>query len=130
MKQTTNENAANRSSYVGAVYTRGERLVKKEILDSMPKVWSDLHRNGYIHIHDLDAYGQTYNCLTFDFSRFPYGKITAKTDEGKIVQLFDALELVIEEYGNEQSGGMAFPNFDDDIEGMISHLGVKKLTLI
>jgi ribonucleoside-triphosphate reductase (formate) len=126
MKQTTNENAANRSSYVGAVYTRGERLVKKEILDSMPKVWSDLHRNGYIHIHDLDAYGQTYNCLTFDFSRFPYGKITAKTDEGKIIQLFDALELMIEEYGNEQSGGMAFPNFDDDIEGMISHLGVKE----
>lgn len=57
MKQNNNENAANRYSYVGNNY-------------SLPEEWSKLHKDGYIHIHDLDAYGQTYNCLTFDLSNF------------------------------------------------------------
>ena len=73
MKQNTNENAANRTSYIGHVYTVGERAYKKEILDSLPAEWKDLHTKGYIHIHDLDAYGLTYNCLTFNLvPNFPY----------------------------------------------------------
>ena len=57
--QKCNENAANRYSYVGEVYTLGERVKKKEILSSLPQEWRDLHEKGFIHIHDLDAYGLT-----------------------------------------------------------------------
>ena len=58
--QKCNENAANRYSYVGEVYNVGESKRKEEILNSLPAEWSDLHKKGYIHIHDLDAYGLTY----------------------------------------------------------------------
>ena len=63
MKQNNNENAANRYSYVGNNYSLGEKDFKNAILNSLPEEWSKLHKDGCIHIHDLDAYGQTYNCL-------------------------------------------------------------------
>ena len=73
MKQLKNDNAANRTSYVGYVYNVGEKEYKNKILNSLPKEWADLHRTGAIHIHDLDAYDLTYNCLTFDIiNKFPY----------------------------------------------------------
>lgn len=58
------ENASMRKTYVATVYDEGERAVEKEVLDNLPAKWSLLHKDGHIHIHDLDAYGLTYNCLT------------------------------------------------------------------
>lgn len=126
MKQLTNENAANRSSYVGSVYNIGERAVKREILDSLPPEWSRLHREGYIHIHDLDAYGKTYNCLTFDFlNAFPYKQFEGLTDSGKIIRLFGFIKTMLADMGNEQSGGMAFANFDNELATIFENLGVR-----
>ena len=64
--QKCNENAANRYSYVGQIYNMGEKQRKADVLSNLPAQWSELHTKGYIHIHDLDAYGLTYNCLTFN----------------------------------------------------------------
>ena len=44
MKQLKNDNAANRTSYVGYVYNVGEKEYKNKILNSLPKEWADLHR--------------------------------------------------------------------------------------
>ena len=63
----TYENASDRKSYVGTIFNKGSDFTKKEILHNLPKEWSDLHTKGYIYIHDLDAYGITYNCLNFNF---------------------------------------------------------------
>ena len=115
MKQTNNENAANRISYVGNNYSIGEKTIKNETLDNLPKEWKELHQSGMIHIHDLDAYGQTYNCLTFDLRNFPYEEYKGLSNTQAIIHLFQYFEIVIEELGNEQSGGMAFANFDNDI---------------
>ena len=123
MKQNSNENAANRLSYVGHVYGIGEKAIKKDILASLPEQWARLHQEGYIHIHDLDAYGLTYNCLTFDFDNLDLSRIDDQTEQGRIIGLFSFLKLMIEDYGNEQSGGMAFANFDNDIDRMLVSLG-------
>ena len=124
MKQNNNENAANRLSYVGHVYGVGESAIKAKTLNELPESWAKLHRDGYIHIHDLDAYGLTYNCLTFDFDHLDLSEINDPTEQGRIIGLFSFLKLLIEDYGNEQSGGMAFPNFDNDIDGMLKKLYV------
>lgn len=120
MKQTNNENAANRISYVGNNYSIGEKEFKKEMLNSLPKKWREFHEKGMIHIHDLDAYGQTYNCLTFDLKSFPYEEFKGLSNTGFIIHLFQYFELMIEEFGNEQSGGMAFANFDNEIAEILS----------
>ncbi len=126
MKQTSNDNAANRTSYVGEVYSVGEKKVKSAVLDELPPEWAALHRDGYIHIHDLDAYGKTYNCLTFDFLReFPYRQFDGLTDTAKIIRLFGYIKTLFADMGNEQSGGMAFANFDNDIAAVYKNLGVQ-----
>ena len=45
------ENASQRSSFVGEVFDKGEKLVKKTILDNLPTKWSKLHNKGYLHIY-------------------------------------------------------------------------------
>ena len=92
--QKCNENAANRYSYVGEVYNVGERKRKEEILNSLPTEWSDLHKKGYIHIHDLDAYGLTYNCLTFNLLKDNNYIIQDKTHVGMYVLTQNALFLI------------------------------------
>ena len=126
MMQKCNENAANRYSYVGEVYTLGERARKKEILASLPQEWRALHEKGFIHIHDLDAYGLTYNCLTFDILRdFPYERFRGMSQTRKIIAAFDYLKNLFCDMGNEQSGGMALANFDSDMAVILQNLGVE-----
>ena len=113
--QKRNENAADRYSYVGEVYSIGARARKNEILQGLAPSWKALHEKGYIHIHDLDAYGLTYNCLTFNLLEdFPYDKFKGYSTERKIVAYFDYLKSLFSEMGNEQSGGMALANYDID----------------
>ena len=103
-----NDNAANRYSYIGEIYSLGEQLKKKQILESMPEKWRKLHEEGYIHIHDLDAYGMTYNCLTFNILEdFPYEKFNGLSDEKKVAGVFGYITNLLTDMGNEQSGGMA-----------------------
>ena len=117
MKQLNNDNAANRNSYVGYVYNVGEKAYKEKVLNSLPKKWGDLHRSGAIHIHDLDAYGLTYNCLTIDIAKyFPYKEVFQSKDDGfKIIEIFNFLMSLFTKLGNEQSGGMAFGDFDNEL---------------
>ena len=125
-KQNKNDNAANRKSYVGKVYNLGEKQEKKRILSSLKPEWAKLHEEGYIHIHDLDAYGLTYNCLTFDIlNAFPYKKFEGLNQTETIVAVFDFIKELLAQMGNEQSGGMSFANFDIDFANIFSALNVQ-----
>lgn len=123
--QNKNDNAANRKSYVGSIYNVGERKVKEDVLASLNDKWATLHRDGYIHIHDLDAYGLTYNCLTFDILKaFPYDNFRGLSSVKVILGVFDFLKELFERVGNEQSGGMALANFDNDFATIFQNLNV------
>ena len=123
--QNKNDNAANRKSYVGSIYNIGEKAVKESVLNSLDEKWAKLHREGYIHIHDLDAYGLTYNCLTFDLLKaFPYSIFAGLSDVKAILGVFDFLKELFERVGNEQSGGMALANFDNDLASIFMVLGI------
>ena len=127
-RQNKNDNAANRKSYVGAIYNIGEKQVKDIALQSIKAEWANLHTNGYIHIHDLDAYGLTYNCLTFDILKaFPYKQFEGLSETEIIISVFDLLKELLARMGNEQSGGMAFANFDNDFAEIFTNLGIDYL---
>ena len=124
-RQNKNDNAANRKSYVGKIYNCGEQRTKDTILQSLHPEWVKLHKDGYIHIHDLDAYGLTYNCLTFDILKaFPYDDFSGLSDAEKIVGTFDFMKELLAKMGNEQSGGMSFANFDNDFAEIFTRLDV------
>lgn len=121
----TRENAADRMTFAGEIFTFGEKLQKEKILNQIPNKWSEYHRNGDIHIHDLDAYGMTYNCLAFTINNvFPYEEVSEYSSIGKIIFLFSYLQEFLTKLGNEQSGGMGFANFDNDIAETIHKMGL------
>ncbi|KQM09845.1 hypothetical protein AOA81_06285 [Methanomassiliicoccales archaeon RumEn M2] len=121
------ENASMRKTYVATVYDEGERAVEKEVLDNLPAKWSLLHKDGHIHIHDLDAYGLTYNCLTFDILKdFPYSDYEGMSSTRKILTIFRFFENLISKVGNEQSGGMGFANFDKDLATIVRNLNIEQ----
>jgi ribonucleoside-triphosphate reductase len=121
----TGENAADRLTYVGEIFSIGEKQRKEAVLNQLPAEWSMLHRDGYIHIHDLDAYGFTYNCLAVDLRRFfPYERMVGLPMEVKIICVFDFIKEFLTKLGNEQSGGMAFANFDIEIAEILEKLEI------
>ena len=129
MKQANKDNAANRYSWIGEIYNRGEKNKKSAMLKRLSREQRHLHKEGYIHIHDLDAFDSTYNCLTFDIvKKFPYEDFKDISENGKIVRLFGYIKMLFADMGNEQSGGMALANFDNDIATILEKMSIKDTT--
>jgi len=123
MKSIDNKHAAQRKTLVGYVYNEGSNYIKKNILDSLDEKFSSAHREGRIHIHDLEAYGESYNCLTPDLVKgFPYDEIKGYSNIYKIMEIFYYLKKIVIGLGNEQSGGIGFGNFDCDMNDILTKL--------
>lgn len=122
----SSENAAKNNTFVGNLYEEAVQLQKKKILDSLPIEWSNLHINGKIHIHDLEAYGKTYNCLSLNIlNHFPFERFEGKRDADKIMGVIDYYKELIANIGNEQSGGIGFANFDYEINVIFRELHIQ-----
>ncbi len=127
LKSINYEHAAQRKTFVGLVYSRGSKEIKETILNGLEERFSKLHREGRIHIHDLEAYGETYNCLTPNILKgFPYEEYTNYSDFKKMIELFNYYRHIIVGLGNEQSGGIAFANFDEEVEIIYNKLNIAK----
>ena len=125
MKSIRYEHAAQRKTFVGVVYDNGSTKLKKNILDSIDERFSKLYKTGKIHIHDLEAYGQTYNCLTPNIlTKFPYHEFTNYSDVRKIVEILNHYKHIVVNLGMEQTGGIAFGNFDQEIETIFTELNI------
>lgn len=111
-----NDNAAIRYSFVSELYLDGVDISKGKILNNLPKDFRTLHQNGNIHIHDLEGYGKVYNCCSPDLSKWLRHKVSSTASScGKILQLFEAIKLLIVSLAACQTGGIAFSNFDTDL---------------
>jgi len=127
LKSINYEHAAQRKTFIGLVYSRGSKEIKETILNGLDERFSRLHREGRIHIHDLEAYGVTYNCLTPNIlTGFPYESFNNYSDFRKILELFNYYKLIIVSLGNEQSGGIGIPNFDEEVEIIYKNLNIAK----
>ncbi len=125
MKSIDYRHAAQRKTLVGYVYSEGSNYIKKKILDSLDDKFSLAHHEGRIHIHDLEAYGESYNCLTPDLVKgFPYDQVKGTSDISIIMEIFYYLKKIVIGLGNEQSGGIGFGNFDWDMNDIITKLDI------
>jgi anaerobic ribonucleoside-triphosphate reductase len=122
-KENQYENASQRKTYMGTVFEAGAKHRRKEILNSLDPKFSKLHKEGKIHIHNLEAYGQTYNCLMLNtINGFPFDRLKSLSEPSRIFGLFEHFKEVIAKLANEQSGGMGFSNFDEEIETLFCKL--------
>lgn len=92
-------------------------------LRNSKKIINKLHDEKYIHIHDKEYSGVTYNCLGINF------KIKEYSDLSKEEKLELALEELFEEIvflTNEQSGGIGYINIDSDLTKVFEDISVEK----
>ena len=102
---------------MGAMLQQGANTAKEYYLDAMidPEI-AKLHREGWIHIHDLDFYGWTTTCTQIDLlTLFADGFNTGHGHlrEPKSIGSYAALAAIaIQSNQNDQHGGQSIVNFD------------------
>lgn len=107
----------NGDTPMGAMLQQGANTAKEYYLDTMidPEI-AKLHREGWIHIHDLDFYGWTTTCCQIDLlTLFADGFDTGHGHlrEPKSIGSYAALAAIaIQSNQNDQHGGQSIVNFD------------------
>ena len=107
----------NGDTSMGAMLQQGANTAKEYYLETMvrPEI-AKLHREGFIHIHDLDFYGWTTTCCQIDLiSLFKNGFNTGHGHlrEPKSIGSYAALAAIaIQSNQNDQHGGQSIVNFD------------------
>lgn len=92
---------------------------KEFYLDAViPEHLADAHRNGEIHIHDLDSYGTTINCLQIPF-RDLWQREGFNTGYGwlrrpkRISSALAQEAIILQSNQNDMFGGQSDPRFED-----------------
>lgn len=112
------ENAnINGDTPMGAMLQTGSNIAKEYYLDYMidPDI-AKLHRDGYLHIHDLDFYGWTTTCTQIELRKlFKNGFNTGHgyLRQPKNIGSYAALAAIaIQSNQNDQHGGQSIIDFD------------------
>lgn len=107
----------NGDTAMGAMLQYGANTAKEYYLDTMidPDI-AKMHREGYIHIHDLDFYGWTTTCTQIELRKlFKSGFNTGHGHlrEPKSIGSYAALAAIaIQSNQNDQHGGQSIVDFD------------------
>lgn len=107
----------NGDTPMGAMLQMGANAAKEYYLDTMitPDI-SRLHREGYIHIHDLDFYGWTTTCTQIELRKLFKGGFNTGHGylrEPKSIGSYAALAAIaIQSNQNDQHGGQSIVDFD------------------
>jgi ribonucleoside-triphosphate reductase len=95
----------------------------------IPEEMSRAHSSGDIHIHDLDYYGKTLNCLQIDLTTLlkngfntGYGFIRPPK---RISSATAQAAIILQSNQNDMFGGQSFPHFDKSMAKVIRGLGEK-----
>lgn len=104
------EQANIQKNATGNIVAVGERGCKQSVLRGViPEKYAKLHEQGYIHIHDLEFYEKTYNCIGLSVGDL------VKNRNLQISAVLRQLYRGIVNLTNNQSGGIGFLSFDCDM---------------
>lgn len=107
----------NGDTPMGAMLQLGANAAKEYYLDTIidPSI-AELHRNGWIHIHDLDFYGWTTTCTQIELRKLFKGGFDTghgHLREPKSIGSYAALAAIaIQSNQNDQHGGQSIVDFD------------------
>jgi len=132
LRDNANECGATPAGAYGKIASETNKTYN--LLNNINEKYAQMHKEGYLHIHDLNMYNLTFNCL---FA--PVGKLlksgfdsgTGFIRRAHSVQSAAALAAVIFQLqSNQQYGGIACDNFDFDLaptvdESFRTHLGIR-----
>lgn len=117
LRDNANESGATPAGTYGKIASETNKMYN--LLNNINRKYAQEHKDGHLHIHDLNQYNLTFNCL---FA--PIGKLLKNGfDSGtgflrspKSIQSASALAAVILQLqSNQQYGGIADDNLDFDL---------------
>ncbi len=128
--ETSRENANVSNSPSAKMLQIATAASKQYYLSNLlPEEYSRAHDEGSMHIHDLDYYSKTLNCLQIDLSRMlkdgfntGYGYIRPPK---RIASAAAQAAIILQSNQNDMFGGQSFPHFDRSMGEVIR--GLKKL---
>jgi len=135
-KKDANENAnIDDDTPMGAMLRCGSEGTKRfNHLYLLDKEASDAHKNGDIHIHDLDFYALTTTCAQIDLNKLFKGGFSTGDGflrEPNSIGSFSALTcIVIQSNQNDQHGGQSIPAIDWYMAPGIVKTFIKKIKLV
>lgn len=105
-----NDLANVQKNTMARILSAGESMLKSEVLQSViPGELAELHRQEYIHIHDLECYSLAHNCIGLSVTDLV--KDTSIQATTALRKLFRGIVNLT----NDQSGGIGFLSFDSDM---------------
>ena len=127
MNDNARDNAAIRFNYVSELYQGGVEKEKQRILNLLNEDEAHLHQHGDLHIHDLEGYGKIYNCCAPNLQSWlcSDAHLSHASPYGKILGVFESLKRLITMLATNQTGGIGFSNFDQDIAEILHVLAIE-----
>ena len=121
-----NNNAAERVCYAGNIFDYGMIGKKEQVLQMLPKRVQKAVEENYIYIHDLEGYGEVYNCCCPETENwFIKRDLKSSTEQGKIFEIFQLYQELIAEMALNQTGGIGFANFDQEVSDLLEKNEIK-----
>ncbi|MEF9952678.1 MAG: anaerobic ribonucleoside-triphosphate reductase [Clostridium sp.] len=128
--ETSRENANIGNSPSAKMLQIASAASKQYYLNNIiPEDMSKAHINCDVHIHDLDFYGKTINCLQIDLGKLfetgfntGYGYIRPPK---RIASATAQAAIILQSNQNDMFGGQSFPHFDKSMADVIRNLTVK-----
>ncbi|MBT9173723.1 MAG: Anaerobic ribonucleoside-triphosphate reductase [Syntrophomonadaceae bacterium] len=127
--ETSRENANISNSPSAKMLQIASAASKRYYLSNLlPDEFSQAHTSGALHIHDLDYYGKTLNCLQIDLTRLltegfntGYGFIRPPK---RVASAAAQAAIILQSNQNDMFGGQSFPHFDCSMAQVIRQMPV------
>lgn len=115
--ETSRENANVSNSPSAKMLQIASAASKRYYLTNLlPEEFAYAHTSGALHIHDLDYYGKTLNCLQVDLTKLltegfntGYGFIRPPK---RVASAAAQAAIILQSNQNDMFGGQSFPHFD------------------
>jgi len=125
--ETNRENANISNSPSAKMLQIAMAASKKYYLSNLvPQEFARAHQEGDLHIHDLDYYSKTLNCLQIDLGKLlkegfntGYGYIRPPQ---RVSSAVAQAAIILQSNQNDMYGGQSFPHFDYSMGGVIRDL--------
>ena len=123
-KETHRENANVGNNFSAKLLQIASSTNKVAMELEIPQEFMDAHNEGAVHIHDLDAYNLTVNCLQLDTGEAlrkgfntGYGTLNAP----KRIESAASLScILLQSSQNDMFGGQSHYNFDNDLATFVA----------
>lgn len=117
LRDNANESGATPAGTYAKIASETNKMYN--LLNNVSRKYAKEHKDGYLHIHDLNMYNLTFNCLFAPVGKLLKGGFDSGTGfqrPARSIQSATALTAVILQLqSNQQYGGIACDNFDFDL---------------